>query len=233
MRRKPIRKTGEDLRDFPTYTIPEAAVILGLPPRTVREWFSGDDAVLSPAGSIGGLPLLSFKDALDVYALFLLRSLHNFSMQSIKSAMEAMSRHTQAKHVVSEHLSVFKDHLLLEMPKRQNRERQLVDLSVHGDQLAIPGIVDVFSNRVLRTGAGEISALFPWRLWKQDQASKPVQINPEIMSGRLVVTGTRIPVSMIHDRVKRGQSLSFIASDYGIPVDRVDKALKHLDQKAA
>ena len=88
LRGKLARRNGEDSRDFATYTIPEAALILGIPPRTVQQWFAGDIPVLKPSAYIGDFPLLSFRDALDVYALFLLRSRHRLSMQEIKKAIK-------------------------------------------------------------------------------------------------------------------------------------------------
>ena len=78
-----------------------------------------------------------------------------------------------------------------------------------------------------------MTAIFPWRFWERDNESTPVKIDPEVMSGRLVITGTRIPVRMIVDRIKRGQTATYLANDYRIPVESIEKALKHLDKKAA
>jgi uncharacterized protein (DUF433 family) len=229
--RKPIRKIGEELRGFPTYTIPEAATFLGISPRTMRDWFSGSAAILTASGHIKELPLLSFKDMVEAYALFLLRSEHDFSMQSLRRVLKNLKKHTRAKRpLISEHLRVFRDDLLLERPARAGRERQLVNLSRDG-QLALPDIVDVFAKRVLRNSSGKTVAIFPWRLWIEDQESKPVQINPEVMSGRLVVTGTRIPVSILAAR-RKTESAEEIARDYNLPVESVTKALIHVEKAA-
>ena len=154
-------------------------------------------------------------------------------MQSIRDQLRALPRHTHARHAISENIKVFRDRLLLERPQRGKRDRQIVDLSKSGNQLAIPDIVDVFSERVLRSSSGQMLAIFPWRHWRTDQASMPVQVDPEVMSGRLVITGTRIPVRMVYDRVRRGQTAAAIADDYGLSEDNINKALLHLDKKAA
>jgi uncharacterized protein (DUF433 family) len=52
------------------------------------------------------------------------------------------------------------------------------------------------------------------------------------MSGRLVITGTRIPVITIMGRRKK-HSVEEIAADYSLPVESVKKALMHVDKKAA
>jgi uncharacterized protein (DUF433 family) len=187
--------------------------------------------VLKASGHVNELPLLSFKDVVEAYALYLLRSEHNFSMQSIRRALKTLPKHTRAKRpLISEHLRVFRDNLLLERPARAGRDRQLVNLSREG-QLAMPDIVDVFAKRVLRNSSGKMVAIFPWRLWIEDQESKPVQINPDIMSGRLVVTGTRIPVSVLAGR-RKAESAEEIARDYNLPIESVTKALTHVEKAA-
>jgi uncharacterized protein (DUF433 family) len=60
-------------------------------------------------------------------------------------------------------------------------------------------------------------------------------MNPEIMSGRLVVIGTRIPVSVLSEERRAGNSIAEIARDFGLEQDIIEKALTHvgLRQKAA
>lgn len=234
LRNKPIREHGEDLRRFPTYTIPEAATILGISAPTLWEWFSGSVSVLKASGSVGNLPLLSFQDVVEAYAVYLLRSQHNLSMQSIRRALRKLPTYTQAKHpLISENLKVFEDDLLLDCKARGKFGRHVINLSRDG-QLVINHVVDIFADRVLKDFGGRVINLYPWREWKDDKHSRPVEVNPSVLSGRLVITGTRIPVSVVAGRSKR-ESADEIASDYGIPVDLVEKALVHfgIRKKAA
>jgi uncharacterized protein (DUF433 family) len=62
-----------------------------------------------------------------------------------------------------------------------------------------------------------------------------VSLDPDVMSGRLVVTGTRIPVSILLRRKLDGEPPEKIAEDYKISADLVKKALQHIEvrQKAA
>src|SRR5271170_3547049 len=59
---RPSRKQREDLRDLPTYSIPEAATFLAIPPSTLSYWFSGTRRILHPTGDYRAHSLLSFKD---------------------------------------------------------------------------------------------------------------------------------------------------------------------------
>lgn len=231
LRNKPIRKRGEDLREFPTYTIPEVALFLGVSRFTLWDWFSGPDPLLKPSGHIGHLPLLSFQDVAEAYAIYMLRVHHRLSMQTIRRNLKNLTKYTNAKHpLVSEHLKVLERRILLERAKKGPSLRHHIDLD--SGQLVMNEVVDIFANRVNTTATGRVTTIYPWRFWREDRDSKPVEIDAEIMSGRLVITGTRIPVSAVVDRHKI-ESADSIADDYGIPVDSVTKAILHVEKQAA
>lgn len=71
--------------------------------------------------------------------------------------------------------------------------------------------------------------IFPWRFAATDHHSRPVSMNPRIMSGRLVVIGTRIPVSVLWGRKRSGAKVDEIAADYGLDRKIVQQALTHID----
>jgi uncharacterized protein (DUF433 family) len=60
-------------------------------------------------------------------------------------------------------------------------------------------------------------------------------MNPNIMSGRLVVAGTRIPVNTLLGSKRAGETIEQIADDYSLDPEVVEKALIHIGvrQKAA
>jgi uncharacterized protein (DUF433 family) len=231
LRNKPIRGKGQDLLDFPTYTIPEAALFLGISRFTLWDWFCGPDSLITPSGSVGELPLLSFRDTAEAYAVFMLRVHHRFSMQSIRRNLENLPKYTRAKRpLISEHLKVLEKRLLIERARRGKSDRHHID--VDGGQMVFNEVADIFANRVITDRDGRVRTIHPWRYWRQDHESKPVEIDAEVMSGRLVITGTRIPVSVIRAR-SLSETVEYIADDYSIPIDSVKKALKHVDKKAA
>lgn len=147
--------------------------------------------------------------------------------------MKNLPKVTNTKNpLISENLKVFERYLLYDTPTNERVERQVVNLS-KDRQLAIPKVVDVWANRVLRNASGKPVVIFPWRFWSNDQASKPVKIDPTVMSGRLVLTGTRIPVNFIAGRRRSGESIEEIAQNYQLPTENIAKALQHMDRKAA
>ena len=91
-------------------------------------------------------------------------------------------------------------------------------------------VVDLFAERIV---AGQF--IFPWRFAATDHESRPVSMNPNIMSGTLVIAGTRIPVTALMESKRAGINTNEIARDYDLDPDIVHQALTHigLRKKAA
>ncbi len=106
----------------------------------------------------------------------------------------------------------------------------MIDLCSEGRQLAIPELVDLIGQRIIKDSNGSPSTIFPWRLLSNEENSRPVSLNPEIMSGRLVVTGTRIPVRVILSMKQANKTENDIARIYGLDVETVKKALLHIER---
>lgn len=227
---RPNRGNGQDLRDVPTYTIPEAATFLAVPSRTLHYWFSGKNRVFRPAGDYDNYSLLSFQDVAEAYMLYVLRHFHDFSAARIRHSLENLRKETKSKHpLFHADLSVFDSRLIFEKKARGTVGRQYVDLSNHR-QLALPGIVDIYRKRILQDEHKQPLRMFPWRLFSEDNDSRPVSLDPEVLSGRLVVTGTRIPVATLQGLKAANKSLEEIAENYGLGVEVVQKALKHIEK---
>ncbi|MFZ3277384.1 MAG: DUF433 domain-containing protein, partial [Candidatus Sulfotelmatobacter sp.] len=108
--------------------------------------------------------------------------------------------------------------------------RTITSLGQKPGQELIEEVANMFAERI---DAGRF--IFPWRFASTDHQSRPVSMNPRIMSGRLVVIGTRIPVAVLWGRKRAGLRIDEIARDYGLDRDIVEKALTHIGirQKAA
>jgi uncharacterized protein (DUF433 family) len=102
-----------------------------------------------------------------------------------------------------------------------------------GGQECIPDVIHLYTHRVVKDSQGNALALFPWRFWQRDKRKRPVTIDPSVMSGRLVVAGTRIPVALIQAEAHSKKPIARIARDFRISVARVKEALSHFDTKAA
>ena len=119
--------------------------------------------------------------------------------------------------------------LIYDKPARNGNPRTVTSLGQQPGQQIVREVADLFAERIEPE-----NFIFPWRFAATDP-SRPVSMNPNIMSGRLVVQGTRIPVCALLESKRSGAKIQDIARDYDLDPDTVEKFLIHigLRQKAA
>lgn len=232
LKNKPVRQPGQDIRTLPTFTIPEAAEALAIKERTLFSWYEGDDPILKASHTHGSIHLLSYQDMEEAYRLYLLRERFRFSLQFLRRSMRNARKMFRSQHPLHRADAIkecLKD-LVYDKPPRGERRRTITSLGQKPGQEVIEEVANMFAERI-DTG----KFIFPWRFAATDHQSRPVSMNPRIMSGRLVVAGTRIPVTVLWGRKRAGLNTSEIAKDYGLDRDTVEKALTHIGirQKAA
>jgi uncharacterized protein (DUF433 family) len=229
---KPVRIKGQDIRTLPTYTIPEAAPFLAIKERTLFSWYEGEGPILKASGYYGSVHLLSYRDLEEAYRVYLLREQFQFSLQFLRRSMRNARQMFRSQHPLqrAEAIKECLEDLVYDKPARGQSPRTITSLGQKPGQQLVREVVDLFAERI---EAGKF--IFPWRFAATDHESRPVSMNPHIMSGRLVVTGTRIPVTVLWGRKRAGANTDEIAKDYGLDRDTVAKALAHIDirQKAA
>lgn len=230
--KKPARKPGQDIRTVPTYTIPEAASFLAINARTLFSWYEGSEPILKASAICGSIHLLSYRDLEEAYRVYLLRERFQFSLQFLRKSMLNARTMFRSHHPLQRADAVkecLKD-LVYDKPARAGNPRTITSLGARPGQQVVTEVVDLFGERI---DAG--SFIFPWRFAATDHDSRPVSMNPNIMSGRLVVRNTRIPVSALLESKRCGAKIQEIARDFDLDSDIVEKALVHigLRQKAA
>lgn len=233
LRNKPARRPGQDIRSVPTYTIPEAARFLAIPRRTLASWYEGDEPILKASGNYGLFAmLLSYRDIEEAYRVYLLRERFDLSFQFIRRSMRNARRLFRSQHPLQRADAVkgFLRDLVYDKPARGPHPRTVTSLGRKPGQEVIEEVANLFAER-METG----KVIFPWRFAARDHQSRPVSMNPRIMSGRLVVAGTRVPVDTLVAQKRAGFSVAEIAKDYDLDRSVVEKALTHIDirQKAA
>jgi uncharacterized protein (DUF433 family) len=233
LKNKPIRRPGQDLRTVPTYTIPEAAEFLAIHPRTMFSWYEGDEPILKASTICGTIHLLSYRDMEEAYRVYLLRERFQFSLQFLKKSMRNARKLFRSEHPLQRADAVkecLKD-LVYDKPARGKNPRTITSLGQKPGQQSFKEVADMFAERI---EPGEF--IYPWRFASTDHDSRPVSLNPNIMSGRLVIAGTRIPVNALLGSKRSGETIEEIADDYGLDREVVEKALIHIGgvrQKAA
>ena len=229
LRRKPIRQPGQDVRDIPTYTIPEAAGFLAIPKRTMFDWFQ-KPSLLKPSAMYGDIALLSFRDISEAYILEILRNVYGFRLRALTEILTNAKRETKLKRpLIEADLGVVLGKLVLVKPQRGVLPRRDIDLG-HGRNLMLQGLLDIAGKRLPRDNRHAPLRLYPWRFMSQSDDSCPITVDPDIMSGRAVITGSRIPISLVFGMNKRGKTAADIAKNYNLKTEAVEKALQHIER---
>ncbi len=211
------RRANQNLLEYPTYTIPEAALYLGMPKRTLQSWVYDK----------------SFKDLAQAYFIEFICKHIGISGRMAREVLKNAQLETKSRYpLLHQDIRVFFKHVLMDKPATRKWRRHVVDLS-QNRQLVMEEVVDLFASRIRRNAKGELEQIYPWRLWKEGDKRRPVTIDPRIMSGRLVITGTRIPVQTIALRKKSGEQIRDIARDYGLKQETIKQALRHLGLRKA
>jgi len=236
LRHKPILTQEDERYVHPTFTIPEAAQSLAIDEWKLLSWYSGKAPLLVPSGwyRSGSIALLSFRDVEEAYKVHLLHTKFNFSFQSIRRFMRNARHETGSEHPLTlpdQEILVFGS-LVLRTKGRGRRKPQVMSLD-GTPSFYIAEVVKQWGKRIVSNRKKHQYQIFPWRYAKDDDRTRPVVMDPTVMSGRLVVKGTRIPVNILWGRKRSGESLKYLAQDYGIKFDLVQNALRHLDKEAA
>jgi uncharacterized protein (DUF433 family) len=173
-------------------------------------------------------------DLAEAYIVQILRRVHHFPVRVLRRSLAIAKRETGSEHpLLGSDIRIFAKSLILCTPERGQRKSMLDLSSGVGTQYAIPTVIDAFGKRITFNRQLIPQQLHPWRRLGQDVDSCPVTVDPDIMSGRLVVAGTRIPVSFIAGTRREGRSAEFISKDYDLPLQTIRQALEHFDTKAA
>ncbi len=205
-------------------------MFLAVPPRTMHYWFCGPRHILKPAGSVGNVALLSFRDVAEAYVLELLRSFYKFHPNQLRDVVQNFEKETSVKRPLLESdLYVVLGNIVLQKPARGKQPHRMVDLA-HGRNLVFPEFVKTIGQRILTDTKRVPQRIYPWRLAAQPDESQPVSMDPDVLSGRLVVTGTRIPVRILVGLRLRGKSIQEISDSYHLRAEVVEKALLHVER---
>lgn len=220
-RRQQIRLAG-DLRNYPRYSIEEAAGYLKIPVSTLKSWVRGYTrtdkhghrvrypGVIRLADPERGL--LSFLNLAEAYVLRFSRNKH-VSLKRVRLAVEYIRSHYDGEHpllhpkLATTHGSIFIRELGL-----------LLNASKHG-QLAMKQILAKHLSAIKRGPDGLPEEFAPL-------TNKVVSISPFFSSGEPVVAGTGIMVSILVSRTGAGDSPDAIARDYGLDRKTIEQAVK-------
>jgi uncharacterized protein (DUF433 family) len=250
MARVKVRRTTEDIRELPSYSITEAAYYLGIPPSTLKTWFRGyrgpsgrrHPPMLRPAD--GRRLLLSFYNLVEAHILEAARR-RRVSTKRLRIAVEWANDKLPGPHPLLTH--EFKT-----AGKRifvQKLAEGTVEASRYGQvfSLKMAPTLKKFLKSIVRGPDDLPIEIHPIRpvvvkakppKGAEEKETRvyvsegPLAINPKICSGRPIVKGTDVLASILSHRAHASESLSDLARDYDMDRREVYKVVKYLDNVA-
>lgn len=224
-----------DLRQYPAYSIREAALFLRLPDATVRAWVIGQPKNRE-SGFNGFVPViaiadkkgkhLSFINLVELHVLSAIRQHHQVPLPKVRSALQYVGKHFQSQHPLADE-DFQTDGLNLFIEKFG----QLLNASQHG-QVAMRSVMEAHLKRIERDEKGVPIKLFPFTRRGDLNEPRFVEIDPRKAFGKPVLEGTGIPTSILAERFQAGDSIKLLANDYGKPIEQIEEAIRY-EPKAA
>lgn len=217
---------GEDPREIPAYSVPDAAHYLWLPERTVRGWVQGRPSTnqrpVVPVDPDTGL--LSFAHLVELHVLAALRREHGLTTHSARNARDYLQQKWGSPHPLID-IEMETDGKSLFV----RRIGELINVSRHG-QLAIEELIAARLERIERDSSGLAKRLYPFtrkNAIERPSAPRLVTIDPRYVFGKPVITGSRIPTSEIAGRFYAGDSYETLIAEYDRRPEEIQEAIRY------
>lgn len=219
------------VRDTPAYTMAQAAHYLGLPYSTVKSWVVGQTyydrnevekflkPVIRPADKADNI--LSFRNLVELHVLSVTRREYKIPMPQVRVAIEYIKKELDTDHPLSD-VDIQTDGVDLLV----DQLGQLVAAS-KGGQITMKDVVLQYLKRIDRDRHGVPLRLYPFtRKASFDKQPRFVVIDPELSFGRLALADIGVSTRMIANRIKAGESIEDLMTDYNCSSDMIVEALR-------
>lgn len=224
MGRKRIVRISGDAREHPRYSVQEAAEYIHIPATTLKAWIRGQNYVDRKTGKRKTFAavieaadptnkLLSWLNLAEAHVLRATTE-RNIPLKNVRKALDYVRSQSASRHPL--------------LTKDFRTFGKLIFLKELGDTI---NITDPQGNLVMQ----EILEGYLERLDWNEGDLLPIQIhpihttrlviNPLISSGKPVIKGTGIMVSILRDRAKT-ESIPDLANDYDIQPFEIEQAIK-------
>ncbi len=224
-----------DPRELAIYTPADAARFLGIKESTLKTWIYGRTypkadgsqgrfaPLISPADA--GNRLLSFFNLAEAHVLAATRYEHEVSIKAVRRAIETLQEKYPSEHplISRDFFTNGEDLFIKTVDENENLSRP--------GQLNLKKIMDKFLAHIGRDKKKIVDSVFP--IIKGLPHDKAIGIIHGVASGQPVLTESRVPVWVIHGRHSSGERKVSIARDFGITVDKVQRAINYVEKRAA
>lgn len=217
----PRKRSVEDVRLMPAYSIAEAARYLSMPSPTLRSWFAGIEGHFKAVirWEVAGDHRLSFSNLVEAHVLRAIRTKHGISMPNVRKALQYVER--------KENIS----RLLLHPGLRAGLGRlflkkyaELIELAPSA-QHVIEKALEQYLVAVVQDPVGIPVKLYPWIPDPAVGAKRSIVIDPQISFGRPVTSLRGITTAVLADQFDAGASIEDLVNDYGLSPQAIEDAL--------
>ncbi len=224
-----------DRRLSPRYTVSEASEYLSIPRDTLRAWTFGRRR---PGTEHEYYPsvlefvdherkLLSFYDLVEAHILRAAVEC-GASIAQVKRGLSFLKAHypTEPRPLLT--LDFYTDgkyFLVGGMLGTREKDREALVNASRCGQLEMTPIIEELLKLIGRDNNNMPDTLFP------KKGNGIISITSEVVAGKPVIEGTRIPTSVIAQRVHAGETASDLAADYSVSLEQIEAAIKY--EKAA
>jgi uncharacterized protein (DUF433 family) len=223
-----------DPREQALYTPADAACYLGIHPQTLGNWLWGRKyptvsgvQFFEPLIKVADPDnqLLSFFNLAELHVLAATRYQHNLSFRTIRAAMDTVQRNDMSEHpLISKRFKTNgKDLFYQTIDENANLSNP--------NQLNFKTIMDTFLEHVVSDEHDLVKKIFPLIAGQPDD--RVISISYGIASSQPVIDGVGVPVWIVNNRYKAGESIESIADDFGVPIEKARRAIDYFDQRAA
>jgi uncharacterized protein (DUF433 family) len=227
-RKRLVRKAG-DIREFPRYSISEAAFYVRVPATTLHAWTRGQDyhtagrrktfkPLIRLADEDNGL--LSFYNLVEAHILRFTTHERNLPLRSVRKALDFVQEAFPGPHPLLTHEfeTSGKDLFITTLGTTLNA-------TAHGQSI-MREILAKYLKLIPRDAMGLPIRVFPIN-------SKRLAIDPYFSSGKPIVRDRGITASVLWGRHKSGEDFAQIGNDYGISPSEVKEAIEEYEWKVA
>ena len=214
-------KMKKDIRYTPCYSVSEAAFYLRLPVSTLRAWV-GRQRGFEPLISIAQdkPPSLSFVNLVEAYVLAAIRRKCIISMNKVRRAIEYIIEKFHSEHPLADkEFETDGLHLFV------REYGTLINITQEG-QIELEEIVKQYLKRIGRDPKGLPVSLYPFSRTGEPDEPRLIIIDPQIAFGRPVLATKSIPVEVIAERYRAGESIADLTYDYDCTQKEIEEAIR-------
>lgn len=233
-----VERTQPDVRDYPSYSIDEAARYIGVPVRTLRSWISGY-YYKTATGRKRARPiieaadphrnLLSFFNLAEAQVVAATRE-KNIGTNKVRRAVEYLRTELNTSRPLLTQVFHKSGQDLFINQLAGKRLRQPLNVSRYG-QYGFRPILKKYLDRIERDAQGMPLLIYPLRPGHKDRY-KRVEINPLVSLGKPALKGSGVMVETIWYRKRAGESIPELARDYRLKPSDIKAAIRYFDTAA-